>query len=84
MLISTFEGRLLGILVIGDLCEICMGFSLFGPLLLWILSVESSGESFEKSFISWIVVGILCERGRCFNDFLTKISRSLSWLSFHH
>ena len=61
-----------------------MEFSFFGPLLLCILSAESSSESYERSFISWIVVDILCERGRCLSDFLTRISGSLSWLSFHH
>ena len=81
---TTFEGRLLGVLVIGDLCEIFMRFSFFGPLFLCILSVESLDESFKRSFISWIVVDILYEKGRCSSDFLTRISRSLSWLSFHY
>ena len=36
--------------------EVLWGFSFLGLLLLCILSVESSGESLERSFISWIVL----------------------------
>ena len=63
--------------------EILWGFSFLGSLLLCILSVKSSSESLERSFISWIVVDTLCEWGECLSDFVTRISRSLSWLSFH-
>ena len=45
------------------------GFSFLGSLLLCILKVESLGESFEISFISWIIIDILCERGECLSDF---------------
>ena len=45
MFISTFECYLLGVFIIGDLCEIFMRVFIPWPLLLCILSVESSGES---------------------------------------
>ena len=70
--------------IIGDLCEISMRVFIIWVALICILSVESSGESYERSFIFWIVIGVLCERGRCLSDFLTRIFGSLSWLSFHH
>ena len=61
MLISTFKGCLLGVFIIGDLCEVLWGFSFLGSLLLCILSVESSGESLKRSFISWIIIDTICE-----------------------
>ena len=41
--------------------EILWGFSYPGSLFLCILIVESSGESLERSFISWMVVDTLYE-----------------------
>ena len=61
----TFKGCLLGVFIIGDLCEVSGRF--YGDFhslvhfFFCILSVESSGESLERSFISLIVVDTLCE-----------------------
>ena len=62
MLLSTFEGHLLGLLL-GIYVTFLWGFHSLGHLLLYILSVESSGESlrdplFLRSLLISFVRGV--------------------------